>query len=72
MFKDKAREFYEIIRGKKNVVGVSLEPKKRIKRGVEVDEYVLRVYVEKKEDVPQDDRIPPEYKGWLILHGLEP
>jgi len=67
---DKVREIVKKygreLRKLPNVVGYSLKPKKRIRKGVEVDEYVLRVYVSRKvprEKLKPSDIVPEEIEG---------
>ena len=62
IIKDHGKELLK----RKNVVGYSNTPQKRIRRGKEVDEIVLRVYVTKKEPIEKlskDDIIPKEIDG---------
>ncbi len=60
-------EIWKEIKGKKNVVGYSQTPKKRIKGGREVEgTKVIRVYVSKKEPVEcldPEDVIPRTIGG---------
>ncbi|MHA1278514.1 MAG: hypothetical protein ACTSQ8_15080 [Candidatus Helarchaeota archaeon] len=61
-------EIWKEIKGKKNVVGYSQTPKKRIKGGREVEgTKVIRVYVSKKEPVEcldPEDVIPRTIGGF--------
>lgn len=57
------KEYGKELLKKKHVVGYSNKPKKRIRKGVKVDEDVLRVYVDKKvplNELKKEDVIPRE------------
>lgn len=59
-------EAWEKIKGKKNVIGYSKTLRKRIKKGKEVEEEVIRIYVSKKVELPaldHRDLIPSEIDG---------
>jgi hypothetical protein len=61
-----SEEIWEKIKDKKNVIGYSKKPRKRIKDGKEVEEEVIRIYVSEKVDAALLDLrnlIPKEIEG---------